>query len=69
MHNRYYLVNYDGQEVFATSYGNNYILIGLDGRDFVITTRTEAFTILDILEEVPREDVLRYLLKNGKNAN
>lgn len=64
MHNRYYLVNYEGQEVFATSSGNSYILIGLDGRDFVITTRT-----LDILEEVPREDVMRYLLKNGKNAN
>lgn len=69
MPNRYYLVNYDGQEVFATSSGNSYILIGLDGRDFVITTRINAFTNLDILEEVPREDVLRYLLKNGKNAN
>ena len=64
MHNRYYLVNYEGQEVFATSSGNSYILIGLDGRDFVITTRT-----LDILEEVPREDVMRYLLRNDKNAN
>ena len=64
MPNRYYLVNYEGQEVFATSSGNSYILIGLDGRDFVITTRT-----LDILEEVPREDVMRYLLRNDKNAN